>query len=202
LRAGLTDNLNGYAWSSHRGYLSRSKRWDWLHKEYVLSMLSKSKMDRLTRYRQFVSIEDEEEISKVYQRKKWPSVLGSEGFINTIKEKFFFRKADDEVPQSRELAPDPDTIKRAVAEFYGIDEGELLRSRRGDFNEPRNVAIYLTRRLSRDSLKQIGQRFGLDKYSSVSSAIERMKALISKDRQLRDRVERLLLELSKSQEQT
>jgi REP element-mobilizing transposase RayT len=202
LRAGLTDNLHGYAWSSHRGYLSRSKRWDWLHKEYVLSMLSKSKADRLTRYRQFVSIEDEEEISEVYERKKWPSVLGSEGFVNTIKEKFFFQKADDEVPQSRELAPDPDTIKRAVAAFYGVDEGNLLRSRRGDSNEPRNVAIYLTRRLRRDSLKEIGQRFGLDKYSSVSSAIERMKALISKDRKLRARVERLFLELSKSQEQT
>ncbi len=202
LRAGLTDNLNGYAWSSHRGYLSRSKRWDWLHKEYVLSMLSKSKADRLRRYRQFVSVEDEEEISKVYERKKWPSVLGSDGFVKTIKETFFFHKADDEVPQSRELAPDPNTIKRAVAAFYRVDEGELLRSRRGDFNEPRNVAIYLTRRLRMDSLKQIGERFGLDKYSSVSSANERMKALISKDRKLRDRVERLFLELSKSQEQT
>jgi chromosomal replication initiation ATPase DnaA len=55
--------------------------------------------------------------------------------------------------------------------------------------------------LSRDSLKQIGERFGLDKYSSVSRVVERMKALISKDRRLRDRVEKLALMPSKSQEQ-
>ena len=202
LRAGVTDKLDRYAWSSHRGYLSRSEKWDWLHKEYVLSMLSKRKVDRLTRYRRFISMEDEEEISKVYERKKWPSVLGSKRFVDAIKEKFFFRKADDEVPQSRELAPDLDRIKKAVSAFYGIDEGKLLRSRRGDFNEPRNVAIYLTRRLRSDSLKQIGEQFQLDKYSSVSSAIERMKALIAKDRKLRDRIEKIILLLSKSQEQT
>jgi hypothetical protein len=39
--------------------------------------------------------------------------------------------------------------------MFGIDEDELLRSKRGDFSESRNVAIYLTRRLSGDSLKQI-----------------------------------------------
>jgi len=42
----------------------------------------------------------------------------------------------------------------------------------------------------------------LDKYSSVSSAIERMKALVARDRKVRDRIEKLILLLSKSQEQT
>ena len=37
------------------------------------------------------------------------------------------------------------------------------------------------------------------KYSSVSSVIERMKALLSNDRKLRVRVEKLISELSKSQ---
>ena len=133
---------------------------------------------------------------------RWPSVLGSERFVHTLKERFFSRDVDEEVPQSKELAPEKDRIKRAVCEFYRINEAELLRSRRGDFNEPRNVAIYLTRRLRGDSLKEIGEQFQMDKYSSVSSAIERMKALIAKDRRLRSRVEKLVLMLAKSQEQT
>ena len=70
------------------------------------------------------------------------------------------------------------------------------------FNEPRNVAIYLTRRLRGDSLNQIAEEFGMSKYSSVSSVIERMKELVAKDRKLRKRVEKLISFLSKSQEQT
>ena len=51
---------------------------------------------------------------------------------------------------------DPERIKEMVCELYGIDEADLLRSRRGVLNEPRNVAVYLTRRLRGDSLKVIG----------------------------------------------
>ena len=32
LRAGLSDDLSAYEWSSHQGYLSDAKRWDWLYK--------------------------------------------------------------------------------------------------------------------------------------------------------------------------
>jgi putative transposase len=51
------------------------------------------------------------------------------------------------VPESRELAPEVDEIRKAICEFYGVAEAELLGSRRGSFNERRNVALYLPRRL-------------------------------------------------------
>jgi len=41
----------------------------------------------------------------------------------------------------------------------------------------------------------------MNKYSSVSSVIERVKALLVKDRRLKDTVETLVLRLNKSQEQ-
>lgn len=99
------------------------------------------------------------------------------------------------------MAPDYKRIKRVVCDFYGIVEEELLRSKRGLLNEPRNVAIYLTRRLRGDSLKEIGHEFHMAKCSSVSSIIERVEGLIPTDRRLKARVQKLA-ELSKSQEQT
>ncbi len=196
LRAGLTDKLERYAWSSHKGYISRAKKWEWLHKEFVLSMFSEHKAVRLQSYREFVAMEDSEEITEVFDKKRWPWVLGAEDFVNSIRERFFLQKADDEVPQSRELAPDPGRIRRAVCQSYRINEAELLESRRGVFNEPRNVAIYLTRRLRGDSLRQIAEQYQMRKYSSVSSVIERMKVLLAKDRKFRVRVEKLISELS------
>jgi REP element-mobilizing transposase RayT len=204
LKAGLSDRLGGYRWSSHRGYLSRAEKWKWLHKDFVLSMLSNKKREQVKSYRQFISAEDDEvdEISKVLERKKWPSILGTASFIDKVKKRFFPEKASDEVPQSRELAPTPAQIKTAVCRHYRINNDELLISKRGVFNEPRNVAIYLTRRLRSDSLKQVGEQFRIKKYSSVSSVTERMKTVLAKDRNFRKGVESIALTLSKSQEQT
>ena len=204
LKAGLTEKLKQYPWSSHRGYISRAEKWNWLHKDFVLSMLSKNKAEQVRNFRQFISAEDDEvdEISKVLERKKWPSILGTSSFIDKVKIRFFFEKTSDEIPQSRELAPTPAQIKTAVCRNYRINKDELMVSKRGVFNEPRNVAIYLTRRLRGDSLKEIGEQFRINKYSSVSSVIERMKKVLAKDRQLMKRVEGIVLALSKSQEQT
>ena len=164
-------------------------------------MFSEDKTERIRSYRHFVAMEDSEEITNVFEKKRWPSVLGTGDFVNSIRERFFLHKADDEVPQSKELAPDSGQIKKAVCQSYRINEAELIVSRRGVFNEPRNVAIYLMRRLRGDSLREVAEQFQIPKYSSVSSVIERIKVLFNKDRKLRVRVEKLISDLSKSQEQ-
>ena len=201
LRAGLIDTLEKYEWSSHRAYQSRAKEWNWLHKEVVFSMLARQSRGRLKAYRNFMHLEDEATILGVFKKKQWPSILGSESFVDGIKERFFPGKPHDEIPQSRDLAPEPGRIKQEVCAFYQVDEGELMASRRGVFNEPRNVAIYLTRRLRGAGLKEVGRPFHLHKYSSVSSVIERMKTEISRDRDIRKRVDNLTELLSKSKEQ-
>jgi len=202
LKAGLTDRIDSYLWSSHKAYLSKAEKWNWIYKDFVFSMLSKNKGGRLKNYRKLLSLEAQNDVSQVLDKKKWPAMMGSVDFITKVKEKFFSEKKDDEVPQSRELAPDPDQIQNIVCEYYGIDREKLFLSRRGIFNEPRNIAIYLTRRFRGDSLKQIGAYFQLKKYSSVSSIIERTNQAIAKNKKLRNRVEQLASMLSKSQEQT
>ena len=59
--------------------------------------------------------------------------------------------------------------------------------RRGIINEPGNVAIYLTRCLRHDSLKEIGKEFDVPNYSSVSSIIESMKANLAGNKKLKKR---------------
>jgi len=192
LSAGLTDKFKTYPWSSHKGYVSNAEKWNWLYKDYPLAMLSKKKAERIKRYRRFVSMENDKDLSLVFAEKKWPSLLGTDNFIQRIKEAFYTEKSDDEVPQARELAPEYTHIKYVVCRFYGISEDELIHSRRGVFNEPRNVAIYLARRYRNENLKEIGDQFQINKYSSVSSVVERMKKLMAQDRKLRKRVEQVM----------
>jgi len=199
LQAGLVDKLDTYDWSSHKGYVSDAKKWNWIHRDSILSMLTADKRQRRRLYEHFVAMDDSEKITEIFERKRLPSVLGTERFIDWVKDRFFDEKNEEEVPESRVLAPDRERIRRVVCETYHVREEDLLKSRRGTSNEPRNVAIYLTRRLRGDGLNEICREFYMKRYSSASSAIERVRVQISKDRQFKKRVEKLELMLIKSQ---
>jgi len=202
LRGGLVNKLGRYRWSSHRAFLSSSKKWDWLYKEYFLSLFSGNKSKRRVVYLNFVSKVDAEKIERIFSLKKLPSVLGSEGFIDWVKKKYYKVKVHEEIPESRMLAPGVEKIKNMVCNSYRIDVDDLIMIKRGIANEPRSVAIYLVRRFTGETLKKIGQEFNISKYSSVSSVVERVKIRISKDKKLKKRVEGLERKLMVSQEQT
>jgi len=199
LRAGCVKDLGAYEWSSHVGYLSNAKRWNWLYKGFALSMLKKEKSEQLTAYRRFVSEEDPKGILRIFESRKWPSILGSEGFMRWVKEKFFLRVQHPEIPESRVLAPDVEAIKETVCEVYKIKRDRLLRAQRGRFNEPRNVAIYLTRELRGSTLEKVCKAFQMSRYSSASSAIARLKVQMTRDRQLQRRIEEITEKLCKGQ---
>jgi putative transposase len=202
VEAGLTDRLDAYPWTSHKGYLSEAKKWDWLHKDYVLSMFSDDMGRAKGLYKAFVSKESSREIGQLLVRRKWPAVLGDAGFVQGIKRRFFSKKRHKEVPESRSLAPDVDTIKRVVCRFYGVDGDGLLASRRGTGSEARKVAIYLVRQLCGSSLDEIAGQFAITNYSTVSTVISRTKTEMTRNHKLNKRVKELKQELQMSQEQT
>jgi len=110
-------------------------------------------------------------------------------FTSWLKGKYFEQKRDPQIPDSMILAPELETIKKVVSSYYQIDESELLKSRRGKFNEPRSMAIYLVRKLRQDSLTNISSEFCLSGYSSVSSVLETMGKLFQKNQDLHKRYE-------------
>jgi REP element-mobilizing transposase RayT len=191
LRAGLIDNISQYAWSSHNGYLSRTKKREWLHKDFILAMLSSDKRKSKQAYLNFMAKDDSEEMLELFEKKKLPSLLGSENFITWAKETFFHRKKHHQIPDSLELAPELSEINKAVCRFYNIDEKEILKARRGALNEPRNVAIYLCRVLRRDSLLTISESFNMAGYSSAGSAIERVMKKLANDKKLKKRIDEI-----------
>jgi len=153
-------------------------------------------------YRGFVAQEDSAEISQVFDKKKLPSILGSEGFIARIRSEFFESKKHREVPEARVLAPSREEIKELVCRIYGVREEDLVKAKRGRFIEPRSVAIYLTRQLRGENLAEICREYGLKTHSSASSAVERVRGQIMKDGRFSKRVDELARMLIKRQKGT
>ena len=199
LEAGLVKVLDKYQWSSHQGYLSDAKKWNWLYKGFILSLFSNERAVGCKIYKGFVSKGTPEEINRIFGRKNLPSALGSKNFLDWVKDSFFSRKRHKEVPESKSLSPDAERIKEEVCRSYGVERVALYRSRRGISNEPRNVAIYLLRTLRGDNLEEIGRDFNINRFSSVSSVVERMRGKISRNRQLRKRVEEIKTAIHMSQ---
>jgi len=104
-----------------------------------------------------------------------------------------------EVPESKRLAPTSDTIISSVCEHYGVSFNELLITRRGIFNEPRNIAVYLLRQIRGENLNNIGELFNIKAYSTVSSIIRRVSRLKKYDRKIKKQIGKIQDSINKGQ---
>jgi len=64
-----------------------------------------------------------------------------------------------------------------------VDEEILHKSKRETWNEPRNVVIYLFRKLWGEGLDEICGEFGLKRYRSAGSVVGKGKARLTKERE-------------------
>ncbi len=152
-------------------------------------MLTDQISSRISVYNQFMEQQQDEDLIRVFERKRQPSMLGSKKFIAWVKDPFFKKKFDKEIPASKGLAPDLDRIISEVNRYYEARPAALTAVRRGIENEPRDVAIYLIRTMRLEPLMRIGARFGLNRYSSVSSVVMRVKTKLQKNRKFKYRLE-------------
>ena len=198
VRARIANGVADYKWSSHRGYVTRAKEWGWLCKEQLLGMFSGGPAKAKRAYEEFVQLNDSPEVTTFFSKKNLASVFGSEDYLEWIKEAFYLKKKDDEVPESKGLAPSLAKIKQAVCAAYGVEEESLYHARRGQVNTPRNVAIYLSRKLAALRLSEIGVEFAMAKSSSVSSVVLRTEKLLTQSKEFDREVGKLVEGLAKS----
>jgi chromosomal replication initiation ATPase DnaA len=89
-----------------------------------------------------------------------------------------------------------------VSRYYEIKPAILKAVRRGVENEARDVAIHLIRSMRAEPLMRIGAVFGLNRHSSVSSAVMRIKRKLQKDKTFKSRLEYIENKILKHQTKT
>jgi chromosomal replication initiation ATPase DnaA len=81
-------------------------------------------------------------------------------FAEDINQYWQIKKKDKEVPASKELAPDLETIIPEVSRYYETKPATLRSVRRGIENEPRDVALYLIRSMRAEPLIRVAAGLG------------------------------------------
>jgi chromosomal replication initiator protein len=89
--------------------------------------------------------------------------------------------------QEREPAYSIESIQRSVAEFYNVSISDLKSQRRTKtLAHPRQVAMYLCKKLTRSSFPEIGSRFGGKDHTTVMHACKKIESLLLRDSALLD----------------
>lgn len=80
----------------------------------------------------------------------------------------------------------PQTILKAVADFYSISANDLIkRSRKKEVVKPRQVAMFLLREETKLSFPEIGQKLGGRDHSTVIHAVEKIRGESAVDEPLK-----------------
>ena len=200
LKSKLAEKIEDYPWSSHKAYLSNSKNYNWLNKEFVFSMLNNDKKKWKAEYKKLMNQDNKDEIYKIFESKKLPSFIGSENFIKWVKKKFYQPDSKKEIIETKSLAPTADEIIQAVCNYFDLEKNDILIPRRGRFNEPRNIAVYLVRQIRKEPLVKIADYFKINSFSSVSSVIIRLEKRLKSDKKLNKTVLEIKSKFRMSQE--
>ncbi|WP_119841196.1 chromosomal replication initiator protein DnaA [Pseudooceanicola algae] len=83
-------------------------------------------------------------------------------------------------------------IQRCVAEHYNIRLSDMIGPKRvRSFARPRQIAMYLCKKMTSRSLPEIGKRFGGRDHTTVMHAVKRVDELMVQDAQIADDLELL-----------
>ncbi len=115
--------------------------------------------------------------------KKPEPVFDHGQWVERQKKVWFSIESEIDAPEP--LRPSIERIQRAVSRHYDVSLMDILSDRRtARVVRPRQVAMYLTKKLTLRSLPEIGRRFGHRDHTTVLHGVRKIEQLIPKDGEL------------------
>lgn len=100
------------------------------------------------------------------------------------------KKIVREISTTKEVVISIDQITKVVCNYFGVEENKVReKNRRKEVVMARQVAMYLSKMLTKSSLKTIGLHFGGRDHSTVIHAFNSIEDLIDSDSNIRESIE-------------
>jgi len=189
VRAGIAETPEAYPWGSCRFYLGRGQAPRWLAWQEVLSQHATTLRAARRAYTRFLAEGLAQSPESPLKGVVASTLLGSESFVETVRDWLANKLPDRDVPAARELQEEVtvEAIEAAVCATFGA-EPAALHDRRRWGNIPRAVAIYLCRRLTGTSIAAVGERFGGVGGAAVAKTCARLEERLRTNRGLARKV--------------
>jgi REP element-mobilizing transposase RayT len=191
VRAGLTERLADFPWSSYRAYAYGRAATDWLETDLILSQIQGA--DPHKTYREKAKAYAEEE-GRLWEDLRCGVVLGSRDFMDKIRREYLPKGIEVEKPQQRAMAGSIGAgayVRRASELFGWGEEGfEPGRRLRGRIKEERDLIVYWLWNTGWFKNEEIGRPLGLS-ISAVSHAVKAVRGIIRENERLQKKLEEL-----------
>ena len=151
---------------------------------------------RLSFENAFYHITENQDIKNPLRESYRHIALGSETFIERVKEKIEHLGRRREIPSTRFLSKyDVDTIITKMTQVLHIERSIIFDKKRGNLN--RSLAIYLIKRFTPLSLSEIGELYKMD-YSAVSQPAKRFEQKIEVNHEIKEVMQRVITALKEA----
>lgn len=176
LQAGLVKNLPDYKWSSYPAYIGKTQADDHLMTECIKTKFDTVKCQNIS-YAEFVEDIDTEELRELFDKALLQPILGNQKFREFIAQQVAGEIDIYEQPDAKKLfsLPTIDAIINYVARYLQVAPSKIRNTGARGTNLPRQIAIFLSRELSKSKLHKIASAFNLTSYKSVSNNISRTR---------------------------
>lgn len=93
----------------------------------------------------------------------------------------------------------PQLIINVVAEHFGITPDDIISKRRNsEFVQPRQICMYLCRKLTEESLQNIGKALGKKDHTTVIHGIEKITEELKTNNELKNRIDIIMKKINPS----
>jgi len=182
VRAKMIETPEDYPWSSYGSYIGKKACPEWLHRDFILDYFGRKVSASQKGYRKFVESLIDQHYESPLGDVVGSVLLGSQEFIDFIKEKFIIgRKPDKDLPALGQLAP-------RVSMLSIFEEVDSVFGEDPSFS--RNLKIYLSKKHTGEKLKTIGSYFGMSE-SAVSHASRRAESQIAAAGKLKKKIRKI-----------
>ncbi len=195
VRAGIVSKPEDYKYSSMGYYIIKKGFFPWLNINFILEQfLNNKKTKQCISYKQFVYDGIAKKIGSPLNSVYESSLLGSQRFIEKITDGFLRDKnISHQIPGYKRLkfGKSLDDIGKCVSDYYDIDR-DILTKRKIKFNNAKKVFVYLARKYTDNSLKQIRNFFN-DSITEVaiSKVFSRIQEELNKNNDLKKEIKEI-----------
>ncbi|MEA3488946.1 MAG: transposase [Candidatus Omnitrophota bacterium] len=183
LKAKIVEKIIEHKWTSHRAYMIKKERPEWLKVNTALIKFSQHENAAKRKLDAFVREKVPVEIERILDGIKWPAILGGKQFQEKIKEKIKGEKIDiREVPQHKEICSRltaKDVAEVLVREQKKWDENVFSGRKKRIYTGKRRAFVYVCREylyaVNRDICEALGDISSAAVSILYTQAVEKVK---------------------------
>lgn len=183
IKAKICERPESYPWSSHAGYLNKKYRPKWLNTQLIGQRFAKARD-----FQAYVMSGNEIALEKLYGKKRLPAILGTEKFIEEIKEKPVALSKEHGRESLEFFRYSPEYLIKEVAKVFGKKPDDLKKGKSGNNNEARKVAMWLVKELCDLSHRKVASYFGSVGDKTIAWACGNIKQELENNRKLKKTV--------------